>query len=77
VSFLAFLKLFKFILKFGSCFDNSREFKKKIIAFYKARNINIIRGRACYPQSQGSIKQANKFFKAKLRAVQIKTSTKK
>jgi hypothetical protein len=77
MSFLASPKLSKFILKFSNCFNNSGEFKKKVIAFYKARNINIIRGRACHSQSQESIEQANKFFKAKLQAVQIKTSTKK
>jgi hypothetical protein len=76
VSFLASPKLSKFILKFDSCFDNSGEFKKEVTAFCKARNINIIRGRARHPQSQGSIEQANKFFKAKLRAVQIETGTK-
>jgi hypothetical protein len=77
VSFLASPKLSKFILKFGSCFDNGEEFKKEVTAFCKARNINIIRGRARHPQSQESIEQANKFFKAKLRAVQIETGTKK
>jgi hypothetical protein len=41
------------------------------------QNINIIRGRARHPLSQGSIKQGNKSFKAKLRAVQMETGSKK
>jgi hypothetical protein len=49
MSFLASSKLFKFILKFNNCFNNNKEFKKEVTAFYKAKNINIIRGRACYP----------------------------
>ena len=57
--------------------DNGGEFKGAVLLLCKDRNINTITGRAYYPQSQGSIEQANKTFKSKLRAIQIETRIKK
>ena len=70
------LKISRFILKFTSCFDNGGEFKGEVTTFCKSRNINTISGRAYHPQSQGSVEQANKTFKSKLRAIQMETGTK-
>ena len=54
--------------------DNGGEFKGKVIEICKQRGIKIIRGRAYYPQSQGSIKIANRIFKRRLRAARADTS---
>ena len=54
--------------------DNRGEFKGKVIEIYKKRGIKIIRGRAYYPQSQDSIKVANRIFKKRLRAARADTS---
>ena len=53
--------------------NNGGEFKGKVIEVYKQRGIKIIRGRAYYPQSQGSIKVANRIFKKRLRAARADT----
>jgi IS30 family transposase len=53
--------------------DNGREFKGKVIKVYKQRGIKIIRGRAYYPQSQGSIEVTNRIFKKRLRAARADT----
>ena len=68
--------LCEFALKFGSGFDNSGEFKKEVAVICKAQNINIISGSAYHLQSQESIEQARKLFKAKLGTIQIETGTK-
>ena len=57
--------------------DNGGEFKGAVLLLCRDRNINTITGRAYHPQSQGSIEQANKTFKSKLRAIQMETGTKK
>ena len=53
--------------------DNGGEFKGKVIEICKKRGIKIIRGRAYYPQSQGSIEVANRIFKKRLRAARADT----
>jgi hypothetical protein len=55
-------------------YDNRGEFKGEVIKVYKQRGIKIIRGRAYYPQSQGSIEVANRIFKKRLRAARADTS---
>jgi hypothetical protein len=54
--------------------NNRGEFKGKVIEVCQKRGIKIIRGRAYYPQSQGSIEVANRIFKKRLRAVRADTS---
>ena len=53
--------------------DNRGEFKGKVIEICKKRGIKIIYRRAYYPQSQGSIKVANRIFKKRLQAIQADT----
>jgi hypothetical protein len=53
--------------------NNGGEFKGKVIEICKKRGIKIIRGRAYYPQSQGSIEVANRIFKKRLRAARADT----
>ena len=48
--------------------DNSTKFKGAVIDLCKARGAKIVNGRAYHPESQGSIKVANKTFKARLKA---------
>ena len=56
--------------------DNGREFKGSVLELCKTRNIQPITGRAYYPQTQGSIEQANKTFKNRLRVLQMELGIK-
>lgn len=56
--------------------DNGGEFKGSVLNLCRSRNIQPIHGRAYHPQSQGSIKQANKTFKDRLRALQMELGIK-
>ena len=56
--------------------DNGGEFKGSVLELCKTRNIQPITGRAYYPQTQGSIEQANKTFKNRLRALQMELGIK-
>jgi hypothetical protein len=53
--------------------DNGGEFKGRVNEVCKKRGIKVIRGRAHYPQSQGSIEVANRIFKKRLRAARADT----
>jgi len=56
--------------------DNGTKFKGAMKLLCDARGTRIVNGRAYHPQSQGSIKVANKIFKARLRAAQKDTGIK-
>ena len=56
--------------------DNGTKFKGAVLALCLSRGTRVVNGRAYYPQSQGSIKVANKIFKARLRAAQRDTGIK-
>jgi hypothetical protein len=56
--------------------NNRTKFKGAVKLLCKAKGTRIVNRRAYHPQSQGSIKVANKIFKARLQATQQDTGIK-
>jgi IS30 family transposase len=55
----------------NSVCDNGPEFKAQVNDLAKNLGIQIVRGQAYHPQSQGSVEIANRTFKRRLAALQL------